>query len=125
MTALLDFLKSRWRQREAELKLLEEETARRVEEAIRKKIEEALNSEVVKREVEQRIAEGRKKILEEVEAQLEKEKEAAHIEAKNRMLQSLSSSISSSRLPQYLFDLADPLPGAIAARIGAHLDRSR
>lgn len=66
------------------MKLLEDETARRVEEAIRKKIEETLNSEEVRLEIQKRIAEGRKKLLEEVEVQLEKEKEQALIEARKK-----------------------------------------
>ncbi|KAJ8490861.1 hypothetical protein OPV22_012582 [Ensete ventricosum] len=73
-----------WRQKEAELKLLEEETARRIEEAIRKKVEEFLNSDEVKLEIQRRIVEGRKKLFDEVEAQLEKEKEEALIEARKK-----------------------------------------
>jgi len=72
------------RQKEAELKLLEEETARRVEEAIRKKVEESLNSEEVKLEIRRRIEEGRKKIFDEVAIQLEKEKEATLSEARQK-----------------------------------------
>ncbi|KAH0453905.1 hypothetical protein IEQ34_018229 [Dendrobium chrysotoxum] len=72
------------RQKEAELKLLEEETARRVEEAIRKMVEETLNSEEVKLEIEKRITEGRKKLLEEVDAQLEREKETFLTEARKK-----------------------------------------
>ncbi|KAL2231428.1 UNVERIFIED_CONTAM: hypothetical protein Sindi_1737200 [Sesamum indicum] len=69
------------RQQEAELKLIEEETARRVAEAIRKKVQEGLNSEETKLEIDKRLREGRKKVVAEVAAQLEKEKEAALIEA--------------------------------------------
>lgn len=72
------------RQREAELKLLEEETARRVEIAIQKKVEESLDSEVIKLELKRLLEEGRKKLLDEVAAQLEKEKEAALIEARQK-----------------------------------------
>ncbi|PIA47349.1 hypothetical protein AQUCO_01400192v1 [Aquilegia coerulea] len=72
------------RQREAELKLLEEETAKRVEEAIRKKVEESLNSEDIKLEIQRRIVEGRKKLFDDVAAQLEKEKEAALTEARQK-----------------------------------------
>ncbi|RZS05404.1 hypothetical protein BHM03_00035914 [Ensete ventricosum] len=77
------------RQKEAELKLLEEETARRIEEAIRKKVEEFLNSDEVKLEIQRRIVEGRKKLFDEVEAQLEKEKEEALIEARKKAVSSL------------------------------------
>lgn len=70
------------RQQEAELKLLEEETAKRVEEAIRKKVEESLNSEEIQMEIKTRLVEGRKKLIDEVAAQLEKEKEAAVVEAR-------------------------------------------
>lgn len=66
------------------MKLLEEETTRRVEEAIRRKVEESLNSEEIRFEVERRLEEGRKKMLDEVAAQLEKEKEAAFIKAKQK-----------------------------------------
>ncbi|CAM6000951.1 unnamed protein product [Sphagnum balticum] len=55
----------RWQQ-EAELKLIEEGTARRVEEAIRKKVNEALNSEEVKKEIEAKIKEGRNKLFDEI-----------------------------------------------------------
>lgn len=72
------------RQKEAELRILEEETARRIEEAIRKKVEESLNSEEIKLEIQRRIEEGHKKLLDEVAAQLEKEKEAALIEARQK-----------------------------------------
>ncbi|KAL8155915.1 hypothetical protein AgCh_001101 [Apium graveolens] len=72
------------RQQEAELKLLEEETAKRVEEAIRKKVEESLNSEEIQMEIKTRLVEGRKKLIEEVAAQLEKEKEAAVVEARRK-----------------------------------------
>lgn len=72
------------RQREAELKLLEEETAMRVEEAIRKNVEEKLNSEEVKLEIHRLIEEGRKKLFDDVVVQLEKEKEAALTDARER-----------------------------------------
>lgn len=72
------------RQQEAELKLIEEETTRRVEEAIRKKVEESLNSEEIKLEIQRRLEEGRKRLLDEVAIQLEKEKEAALIEARQK-----------------------------------------
>lgn len=82
---MLDFSKlAVRRQLEAELKLLEEETAKRVEEAIRKKVEERLNSEDVRLIIERRIEEGRKKLFDDVSAQLEKEKEAALIEARQK-----------------------------------------
>lgn len=72
------------RQQEAELKLVEEETAKRVEEAIRKKVEERLGSEEIKLEIERQLEEGRKKVAIDVIAQLEKEKEAAIIEARRK-----------------------------------------
>jgi len=64
------------------LKLIEEETAKRVEEAIRRRVEESLNSGEVQVEIQRRLEEGRKRLNDEVAAQLEKEKEAAIIEAK-------------------------------------------
>lgn len=72
------------RQQEAELKLLEEETARRVEEAIQKMVEESLNSEDIKLEIQRQIDEGRKRLANEVATQLEKEKTAALIEARQK-----------------------------------------
>ena len=55
-----------------------------MEEAIRKNVEEKLSSEEVKQEIEKRIKEGQKKLFDDVEAQLEKEKEAALIEARQK-----------------------------------------
>lgn len=63
---------------------MEEETARRLEEAIRKNVEERLSSEEVRLEIERRIGEGRKKLFDDVATQLEKEKEAALIEARRK-----------------------------------------
>lgn len=71
------------------MKLIEEETAQRVEEAIRKKVEESLDSEETKLEVRRRLEEGRNKLLDEVAAQLEKEKEAALIESKQKEVSTL------------------------------------
>ncbi|KAK2969586.1 hypothetical protein RJ640_023698, partial [Escallonia rubra] len=71
-------------QQEVEMKQLEEETARRMEEAIRIKVDEMLGSEEIKLETERRIQEGRKKLFDDVEAQLWKEKEAALIEARRK-----------------------------------------
>lgn len=66
------------------MKLLEEETAKRLEEEIRKNVEEKLNSEEVKLEIERRTEEARKKLFGDVAAQLEKEKEAALMEARQK-----------------------------------------
>jgi arginine and glutamate-rich protein 1 len=86
-------------QKEVELRLLEEETAKRVEQAIRRKVEETLNCEEMKQEIQRRIEEGRKRIQVEVAAQIEKQKEAALIEAKEKSVSfSLEQSLS-------LFDL--------------------
>lgn len=63
---------------------MEEETARRIEEAIRKNVEEKLNSEEVKVEIERRVAEGVKKLFDDVEVQLEKEKQDALTEARRK-----------------------------------------
>ncbi|KAK4490645.1 hypothetical protein RD792_001336 [Penstemon davidsonii] len=71
-------------QHEAELKQLEEETAKRLEEEIRKRVEEKLGSEEVRLETERRIKEGKKKLFDDVEAQLQKEKEAALAEARQK-----------------------------------------
>lgn len=64
--------------------MLEEETAKRIEEAIRKNVEEKLNSEEVKLEIERRIEEGQKKLFDDVAAQLRKEKETALMEARQK-----------------------------------------
>lgn len=80
------------RQHEEELKLLEEETARRIEEAIRKNVEEKLNSDEVRLEIERRVAEGVKKLFDDVEAQLGKEKEDALAEARKKEVSRLNES---------------------------------
>jgi len=72
------------RQKEVELRLLEEETTKRVEQAIRKQVEDSLNSEEIKQEIQRQIDEGRKRIHEEVVAQIEKEKVSALVEAQQR-----------------------------------------
>lgn len=82
------------RQQEAELKQLEEETARRIEEAIRKNVEERLASDEVKLDIERRIEEGRKKLFEDVKDQLDKEKEAALVEARRKEVSNLASCLN-------------------------------
>ena len=82
------------RQQEAVLKLLEEETARRLEESIRKNVEEKLNSEEVQLEIERRIEQGRKKLFDDVESQLHKEKEAALAEERKKEVRILNSELS-------------------------------
>lgn len=64
--------------------MLEEETAKRVEEAIRKQVDESLNSDEIRLEIQRRLEEGRKRLIVEVAAQLEKEREAAVIEARRK-----------------------------------------
>ena len=71
-------------QHEIQLKLLEEETTKRIEEAIRKNVEERLNSEEVNLEIKRRIDEGQKKLFDDVVAQLKKEKETALMEARQK-----------------------------------------
>lgn len=83
------------RQEEAELKLIEEETAKRVEEAIKRKVDDSLNTEDIKLEIRRRLEEGRKKLVNEVAAQLEIEKEAALIEAKQKEASSFLLNIAS------------------------------
>ena len=75
------------RQTEAENALIEEETARRIEEAIRVRVEEELNSPLVKVAIAANISEGRLRIAEEVEAQLVAEKEALLGEAKRAQVE--------------------------------------
>lgn len=77
------FLLSR-RQQEAELKLIEEETAKRVEAAIQKRVKEILDTEEIRIEIQRRLEEGRKKLFEDVAAQLQKEKETALSEARQK-----------------------------------------
>jgi len=83
------------RQQEAELKLIAEETAKRVEEAIRKKVAESLESEEIKREIQKLLEEGRKKLHEEVTVELEKGKQAALLEAQRKEASSWSKLIFS------------------------------
>jgi arginine/glutamate-rich protein 1 len=64
------------------LKLLEEETARRIEEAIQKSVEEALKSAEVKLEIQIYLEDGRKKMLQDVAVQLKKEKQENLSQAK-------------------------------------------
>ena len=59
------------------MKKLEEDAARRMEELIQKNVEERLNSKETKLEIQRRIEEGRTKLFDDVDVQLEKEKEAA------------------------------------------------
>lgn len=81
------------RQEEAERKLVEEETVKRVEQAIQKKVDESLNSLEIRSELQRRLVEGRKRLQMEVAAQLEKEKEAALIEARQKEVISLNLKI--------------------------------
>lgn len=69
---------------EAELKLIEEETARRVEETIRKIVADSLDSEEIKLQIQRQLEEGRKKLHEEVAAELEREKQAAQLDAQRK-----------------------------------------
>ncbi|KAL2894792.1 hypothetical protein RDABS01_010701 [Bienertia sinuspersici] len=66
------------------LKPLKEETAKRIEEAIHKNVEEKLNLEEVKIEIERCIKEGQKKLVDDVTAQLKKEKETNLMEARQK-----------------------------------------
>lgn len=72
------------RQQKAELNILEEETARRVEEAIRKNVEESLNSEEFKSEIQRLLDEGRRRLVDDVAAQLASEKEDALGQARRK-----------------------------------------
>jgi arginine/glutamate-rich protein 1 len=74
----------RRRQHEAELKLIEEEASKRIELAIEKMVQEALDSEELRKEVERRLQEGRKKVSEDVMAQMEKEREEAALESQRK-----------------------------------------
>lgn len=66
---------------------------KRVEDAIRIKVEESLQSEKVKMEILKLLEEGRMRVKEEVAAQLEKEKEASLIEAKEKEVMILTKKI--------------------------------
>lgn len=66
------------------MKIIEEETAKRVEEAITKRVEEILNIEEIKVEIQRRLEEGRIRLHEEVAAQLEKYKAAALLEGRRK-----------------------------------------
>ncbi|CAL1357467.1 unnamed protein product [Linum trigynum] len=69
-------------QHEAEVKLVVEETAKRLEEAIQRKVEESLASEEIKQYLQRHLNEGRKALMDEVAAQLKKEKEAVATETR-------------------------------------------
>jgi len=64
------------KQREAEEKLIEEETARRVEEEIRSRVEAALNSDAVQKVIHQRLKDERAKLEARVTEQLRQEEKA-------------------------------------------------
>ena len=81
------------------MRLIEEETTKRVEEAIRKKVEVSMHSEEIKLELQRRLEEGRKRLNDEVAAQLEKEKEAAIIEARQKEVFILDCLLPSLFLP--------------------------
>lgn len=97
------------RQQEAELKLVEEETAKRVEEAMCRKVEESLNSEDIRVEIQRLLEEGRKKLLVEVAVLLEKEKEAAVIEARQKEVNTLVQHFSSVLLLPFCIRLSATL----------------
>lgn len=59
-----------------------------MEEEIRRRVEEKLGSEEVKLEIERQIKEARKKVLDDVESQLQKEKEDALAEARAKEVSS-------------------------------------
>ncbi|KAL6994974.1 hypothetical protein U1Q18_005109, partial [Sarracenia purpurea var. burkii] len=71
----------------AELKLEEEETAKRVEEAIQKKVEDSLNYEEMKLEEQMRLAEGRRKLLDEEQARKKKEELAKMLKGNRRKME--------------------------------------
>ena len=71
-------------EKEAELRLLEEATALRVEEAIRKKVEEAITSDEVKQRIMKKFEDGKKRLFDNVNKQLELEKIAALDEARKK-----------------------------------------
>ena len=66
------------------MKLIEEETTKRLEEAIQKKVEESLNSEEMKQEIQKRLEEGRRTLNDEVAVQLKREKEDAGLQARKK-----------------------------------------
>lgn len=74
--------------REEESKKLEEDAARRLEELIQKNVQEILNSEETRLEIQRRIEEGRKKLFDDVDLQLAKEKEAALTAARQKEVSS-------------------------------------
>lgn len=63
---------------------MEEETARRVEEAIRRRVDAALNLEEVKHQIAKKIEEGKKKMFEDITNQLELEKQEALDDARKK-----------------------------------------
>lgn len=57
---------------------------KRIEAAIQRKVEDSLNSAAIKLEIHRQLEEGRKRLLVEVKAQLEREMEAALYEARQK-----------------------------------------
>ena len=55
-----------------------------MEEAIQKKVADSLDSQEIKLEIQMLLDEGRKKLTEEVAAELEREKQTAQIEAQRK-----------------------------------------
>lgn len=55
-----------------------------MEEAIKRRVEESLNTEEIKLKIQRRLEEGRSRLLDEVAAQLKKEKEASLLEARRK-----------------------------------------
>jgi arginine/glutamate-rich protein 1 len=74
--ALVGSLHARRKQREAEEKLIAEETARRVEEEIQSRVEAALNSDAVQKVIHQRLKDERAKLEARVTEQLRQEEKA-------------------------------------------------
>lgn len=85
------------------MKLVEEETAKRVEAAIKKRVEESLNCEEIKLEIRRRLEEGRGNLRDEVAAQLEKEKENALVEVKRREVSIYVKQYASMKFSNNLF----------------------
>lgn len=60
-----------------------------MEEAIKRRVEESLNTEEIKLKIQRRLEEGRSRLLDEVAAQLKKEKEASLLEARRKEVNTL------------------------------------
>ena len=74
-------------QNQENIRIVDEETTKRLEVEICKKVEESLGTEDTKSEIQSRIEEGRNKLMENITIQLQKEKEDKIQEGHQKILE--------------------------------------